>query len=83
LALRHALDHAFRRCLKIQVLGYQPVDKRGQFKVPEAFPPSDIDRGLDRPAGHAFVIGRRPPWRFLHFGALVVGPNDAAGQSDG
>ena len=43
-ALRHALDHAFRRRLEVQVLRHQPFDQRGQLKIPEAFPPEYVDR---------------------------------------
>jgi hypothetical protein len=82
LALRHALDHAFRRRLEVEVLGHQPIDERGQLNVPEAFPPNDVDRTLDGPAGHAAVIRRRPPGCFSHLRVLEVRPNDAAGQPD-
>jgi hypothetical protein len=37
LALRHALDRAFRR-LEVQALGHQSFDKRGQLNVPGSFP---------------------------------------------
>jgi hypothetical protein len=60
LAPRHALDHAFRRRFEVQVLGHQPFDKRGQLRAAEAFPPSQVDRTLDCPAGNAFAIRRWP-----------------------
>jgi hypothetical protein len=82
LALRHALDQAFRRRLEVQVLRHQPFDKRGQLNVPEAFPPNDVDRALDRAAGHASAIRRRSHACFFDLRALVVRPNGAAGQPD-
>src|ERR1700730_18686731 len=82
LALRYALDHAFRRRLEVKVLGHQPFDERGQLQVPEAFPPSYVDRALDGPAGHASAIRRRPPGCFSYLRALEVRPYGAAGQPD-
>ena len=82
LALRHTLDHAFRRRLEVQVLGHQPFDERRQLNVPEAFPPNDVDRTLDGPAGHASAIRRRPPGCFSYLRVLEVRPNDAAGKPD-
>ena len=82
LALRRALDNAFRRRLKVQVLGYQPFDERGKLRVPEAFPPSYVDGALDCPAGHVSAVRRRWPSCLFYLRALVIRSNGATDQPD-
>src|SRR5260370_36791926 len=80
LALRYVLDHTFRRGLEIQVLGGEPFGERGKLRVSKGLPPRRIDLALDRSAGRAYGILRRPYWRCGNLGPLQVRPNSTPSQ---